>query len=99
MLLNSNSRVATFVKQFQNEHADRANDASYEDCNDLDDPVDYAMVVMSLPRPLRVQIGGPIVESIRHKQWMRWGSGKALADLEDEVQAGKCALVVTPDGS
>lgn len=56
------------------------------------------MVIMNLPPFYRNMVYTPLLETIRRKNRLQWGSGEAINNLEDELNSGKCALIAAREG-
>jgi hypothetical protein len=100
VIVNSNPRVAMVLRLYKQRFTELWEGMSaYErrQVTDLDDPVDHTMVVMALPRPIRNAIYEPLLETLRQRNRLKWGSGEAIKNLESELLSGKCALVAGKD--
>lgn len=100
-LLAQHRRLHHAMRAYQKHHIAFTQEVSGEhfQLSDLCDTVDQAMVFLSLPVSIKIQLAEPILEALRQRSWWRIGSAGALKSLEREVRAGTCTLLFAQDGS
>jgi len=100
-IMGSNARAAALLVSYRRTYKEllvAMTEFARKMVNDID-AVDHAAVVLGLPKRIRTMMFQPLLESIRQKNWLRWGSRKSIKELESELDQCKCALVAAKDGS